>query len=288
MIRGRKWISRAVSSLFKWLRTDEIQGRPGLTVLWPRAAQVPGGENLERNEYEKMERAEDGMWWYAGLHAHLLFFLRQSLGDRKNAVVLDAGCGTGGLLRALAEVIPQSCVLGLDADERACVSARVKTRCPVCVGSVDAIPFSESTFTAIVSADVLCHRSVDDVQALLNLNRCLATGGTLVLNLPAYQWLHSAHDRAVHQSRRYTRTRVHELLRAAGFAKIRTTYWNTFLFPLMVLRRMFKWAKGGSDVIQFPKPVNLIFRALMHMESILLRRGFTLPFGGSVLAVAVK
>jgi len=27
---------------------------------------------------------------------------------------------------------------------------------------------------------------------------------------------------------------------------------------------------------------------LMRLESILLRRGFTLPFGGSVLAVAVK
>ena len=228
------------------------------------------------------------MWWYAGLHKHLLFFLQQSLADRKNALVLDAGCGTGGLLRILTQVMPRFCVLGLDAEERACVSARVKSRCPVCVGSVNAMPFIQNTFTAIVSADVLCHRSVDDAQALLNLNRCLASGGTLVLNLPAYQWLYSAHDRAVHTSRRYTRTRVHELLRAAGFAKIRTTYWNTFLFPLMVLRRMFKWAKDSSDVIQFPKPVNLTFRALMHLESMLLRRGFTLPFGGSVLAVAVK
>jgi hypothetical protein len=153
---------------------------------------------------------------------------------------------------------------------------------------VNATPFIENTFAAIVSADVLCHHSVDDAQALLNLNRCLARGGTLVLNLPAYQWLYSAHDRALYQSRRYTRTDVYELLQAAGFAKITITYWNTFLFPLMVLRRMFKWAKDGSDVIQFPKPLNLTFRALVRLESMLLRRGFTLPFGGSVLAVAVK
>ena len=235
-----------------------------------------------------MDRLEDGMWWYAGLRAHLLFFLRQALADTQYPLVLDAGCGTGGLLRILDHVMPRFCVIGLDADERACVSARMKSRYPVCVGSVNAMPFTENTFTAIVSADVLCHRNVDDAQALLNFYRCLASGGTLVLNLPAYQWLYSAHDRAVYTSRRYTRTRVHELLRAAGFTRVRTTYWNTFLFPLMVLRRMLTRTKDGSDVVEYPRPVNLTFRAIMHLESALLQLGFTLPFGGSVLAFAVK
>jgi hypothetical protein len=153
---------------------------------------------------------------------------------------------------------------------------------------VNVLPFGTNVFRVIVSADVLCHRSVDDAQALLNFNRCLTSGGTLVLNLPAYQWLYSAHDRAVCTSRRYTRTRLHELLQAAGFASIKTTYWNTFLFPLMVLRRMLTRTRDGSDVIRYPMPVDLTFRALMRLESILLRHGFTLPFGGSVLAVAVK
>jgi SAM-dependent methyltransferase len=150
------------------------------------------------------------------------------------------------------------------------------------------MPFSENIFTAIVSADVLYHRDVDDAQALLNFYRCLASGGTLLLNLPAYQWLFSAHDRAIYTARRYTRTRVHELLRAAGFKRVKTTYWNTFLFPLMVLRRMLTRTKHGSDTVEFPKPVDLTFRAVMQLESALLRRGFTLPFGGSVLAFAVK
>src|SRR5262249_59267562 len=125
-------------------------------------------------------------------------------------------------------------------------------------------------------------------EALLSFYRCLASGGTLLLNLPAYQWLYSAHDRAVYTSRRYTKTRVHELLRAAGFTRIRTTYWNTFLFPLMVLRRMLTRTKDGSDVIEYPEPVNLSFRVIMKLESALLRRGLTLPFGSSVLAFAVK
>src|SRR5262249_30566592 len=157
-----------------------------------------------------------GMWWYKGLHAHLVFFLRQALANTQHPLVLDAGCGTGGLLRILDHVTPHSRVIGMDADEGACVSAGMKSRRSVCVGSVNAMPFSENIFTAIVSADVLCHRDVHDAQALLNFYRCLASGGTLLLNLPAYQWLYSAHDRAVYTARRYTRTRVHELLRAAG------------------------------------------------------------------------
>jgi ubiquinone/menaquinone biosynthesis C-methylase UbiE len=90
-----------------------------------------------------MDRLEDGMWWYDGLHAHLLFFLRQALVDTQYPLVLDAGCGSGGLLRILRHVMPPFCVLGLD--EGACASARMKSRCPVCVGSVNAMPFSDNT-----------------------------------------------------------------------------------------------------------------------------------------------
>ena len=243
---------------------------------------------MQKQEYDKMDQLEEGMWWYTGLHAHLIFCLRQALTDSKNALVLDAGCGTGGFLRIVAQDMPGCWAVGLDAEEGACVSARAKSRRQTCVGSVNVLPFAKNVFRVIVSADVLCHRSVDDAQALLNFNRCLTSGGTLVLNLPAYQWLYSAHDRAVCTSRRYTRTRLHELLQAAGFARIKTTYWNTFLFPLMVLRRMLTRRQDGSDVIRYPIPVDLTFRALMRLESILLRHGFTLPFGGSVLAVAVK
>jgi len=73
--------------------------------------------------------------------------------------------------------------------------------------------------------------------------------------------------------------------RAAGFAKIRLEY---VIAPAVGVTSNVQGEKDGSDVIQFPKPVDLTFRALMHMESMLLRRGFTLPFGGSVLAVVVK
>jgi len=163
--------------------------------------------------------------------------------------VLDAGCGTGGLLARLARELPDAATVGIDIDETACRWAAEKSGRPVCAGSVDALPFADGAFTAIVSVDVLCHRDVDEAHALAQFHRCLAGGGILVLNLPAYRWLMSRHDAAVYNARRYTRGAVIRLLRAAGFRPIFTSYWNMILFPLMVATRKLLPATGsGSDV----------------------------------------
>jgi hypothetical protein len=99
----------------------------------------------------------------------------------------------------------------------------------------------------------------------------------------------SAHDRAVHTARRYTRARLTGLLREAGFTSIRTSYWNTLLFPLMVLRRkLFTTSRTTSDVMVYPAPIEALFRAVMRLETWALCRGMPLPFGGSVIAAAVK
>ena len=45
----------------------------------------------------------------------------------------------------------------------------------------------------------------------------LRPGGRLVVNMPAYQWLFSAHDRRVHNVRRLTAAATGALLRRAGF-----------------------------------------------------------------------
>jgi len=93
----------------------------------------------------------------------------------------------------------------------------------------------------------------------------------------------------VHTVRRFTRRQLIGMLQAAGFARIRAGYWNTVLFPLMVLRRtVLGAAGGGSDVMRFPPPFEQLFRGIMRFENGLLRCGLRLPFGGSILASAVK
>jgi SAM-dependent methyltransferase len=243
---------------------------------------------MERGEYERMHALEGQLWWYRGLHG-LVVDQVAAMARATVRPVLDAGCGTGGLLAALARRGACTARLGLEYDADAAALAAEKGRTDIVVGSVTALPFASGTMGGIVSADVLPHRLVDPVQALREAGRCLEDGGFLVLNLPAYQWMFSAHDRHVHSARRFTRRQAIRLVRQAGFDVRRATYWNCILFPLMVLRRMLtRGGAAGSDVRPFPAPVNRLFGAIVGLERRLIGWGLSLPFGGSVLLVARK
>lgn len=175
---------------------------------------------MERREYDKLNQSEDTLWWFGGLHANLRTAFQHCHVSPQHPI-LDAGCGTGGFLRKLAFYFPQCEAFGVDIDERACVTARTKSFRPVCVGSINSLPFADGSFAAIFSADVLYHKRVEEELALREFNRCLVHDGILVLNLPAYQWLSSGHDRAVHGERRYNRAGIHRILSSTGFSKVR-------------------------------------------------------------------
>jgi len=246
---------------------------------------------MERAEYERLAALDRRLWWFRGLHAQMAGALARHDARAADARLLDAGCGTGGLLVSLRHRMPAVELFGLERDPTAAAVAQSGSGRPIVAGSVNRLPFRDRTFTAIVSADVLCHRGVEEVPALQEFHRCLRPGGLLVLNLPAYAWLLSRHDLAVHNVRRYTARSTHALLASAGFERIRTGYWNTILFPLMVLRRKLGWRREGmpaSDVVLMPAPVERMFAAIVALEAILLSGGLRLPFGGSVLATAVR
>ena len=236
---------------------------------------------MKRGEYERLAAVEDRMWWTRALRRNLRT-AATSFVAMPDGRLLDAGCGTGGFLAALAH----GASFGLDRDGFACRLAQGKARRPVAQGSVDDLPFDDAAFDVIVSADVLCHRGVGVERALGEMYRCLKPGGALIVNLPAYPWLYSAHDRAVDNARRFRRREVMGLLAVAGFGRIRATYWNTLLFPLMVVRRLLP--DDGSEVGLLPPTLERLFDAAAIFESALLRSGLRLPFGGSILAVGIR
>jgi SAM-dependent methyltransferase len=244
---------------------------------------------MDPAEYVKLDRLEERVWWFAAAHANLLMLARDFNSPAAPDRVLDAGCGTGGLLTKLAADRPAAMVIGLDADQAACGRAKAKSARPVCRGSVNELPFADAAFSAIFSADVLCHRDVDERQALTQFHRCLTPGGILVLNLPAYRWMLSRHDTAVYNVRRYTRRGAARLLRDAGFRLLYASYWNVVLFPLMVItRKLLLSRRTASDVKLYPAPIEALCRAATAFERVLLKGGLRFPFGGSLIAIAGK
>jgi SAM-dependent methyltransferase len=221
------------------------------------------------------------MWWYRALHARL----RDALADIRGRV-LDAGCGTGGFLAMLRTQRPDLTRFGLEWDDTAAPRARTKSGASVTRGSVNALPFADDAFDAAVSADVLCHAAVDPLASLSELKRVLRPGGRLVINMPAYQWMLSAHDRRVHNIRRLTAPATAAMLRQAGFHRVHARYWNGLLLPLMITqRKIFARGDAVSDVAPFPPWLDTKLHGVTEFER---RLPFPLPVGGSVLAIAEK
>lgn len=236
---------------------------------------------MEPDEYSLMDAAEDRMWWYRALHARVLDALKGASGR-----VLDAGCGTGGLLARLQRAMPYLDLVGVEWAAAASHRAAAKSGASVARGSVNALPFADASFDAAVTADVLCHAAVDPARALAELHRVLRPGGRLVVNMPAFPWLMSAHDVRVHNARRQTAAQTAAMLRAAGFAKVRAQYWNGLLLPLMIVqRKILARGDAASDVAPFPPWLNATLHGMTEFERHL---PFPLPAGGSVLAIAER
>lgn len=256
-------------------QTAILEWPPCLPVARRTAAWHRG--TMEDAEYALMDAAEGRMWWYRALHARLVERLPRT------GALLDAGCGTGGLLAALRR---EGFTVGLEYDAGAARRAQAKSGAAIVRGSVTALPFDDARFDAAVSADVLCHAAVEPARALAELRRVLRPGGRLLLNLPSYQWLLSAHDRRVHNVRRFDRLGARAMVERAGFVNVRARYWNSLLFPLMVVQR--KLLAGGrddaSDVALFSPWLDATLHGITEFE----RRLPALPFGGSLLVSAVR
>ncbi len=241
---------------------------------------------METAEYDLMDAAEERMWWYRAVHARLLDALAARPGV-SGLPVLDAGCGTGGFLRRLMEAVPWRRGMGLEWNPAAAARAAAKAGVPVVSGDVNALPFGDGAFGAAVSVDVLCHRAVEEAAALAGLFRVIAPGGALVLNLPAFEWLRSAHDERVHTARRYTAAGARAAVEAAGFRDVGARYWNGVLLPLMAVQRkvLSRGEAAASDVADFPPWMDRAFHAATEMER---RLPFRMLAGGSVMVVATR
>ena len=233
---------------------------------------------METEEYHRMASAESTMWWYRALHARLLDALAAAPGP-----VLDAGCGTGGFM---ARVPPDRTAFGLEWHPEAAAIAAAKSGRPVVRGGIGALPFAAASFGAVVAADVLCHAAVDPVAALTEIHRVLRAGGRLIVNMPAFRFLMSAHDAQVHNARRWSAAETRAALTQAGFRVLAIHYWNGLLLPLMIVhRKILARSAGRSDVAAFPPWLDRIFHGMTDIER---RLPFPLPAGGSVLAIAER
>ena len=241
-------------------------------------------------EHDIMRAVEDQYWWYLALRPHVLNYIQPVTPVFS---LLDAGCGTGGMLEAVRRSFPQAELTALDYSERA-VELTLQRNTGACVvrASVNDIPFPDASFDFVLAIDVWTSIGVDDALAAHEAYRVLRPGGKLIVNLAAFKFLRGAHDAATAVRHRYTRPEVRALLEGANFEIERITYWNASLTAPFALvrwlsRRRLAHEEPRSDFRPIPSSLNRALRGLAALE-LQLSRHLSLPFGTSVFAVARK
>lgn len=246
---------------------------------------------MQPPEYHMLRMVEDRHWWHSVLHGLVMDVLSDRLPPR--GYVLDAGCGTGGLLALLRDKKPCLDTEGVDAAGVAVQHCRERGLARVRMGTVHQLPFQQGVFDAVISLDVLYHADVNEHEALAEMSRVLRPGGLLVANLPAFECLRGSHDVAVRGARRYTADQVSHLLAEHGLCCELSHYWNAWLFlPLLVWRRLSrrpakKKAEQTSDLALPPEWLNQLLAVAGRVDARLCR-ALRIPFGSSVFVVARK
>jgi 2-polyprenyl-3-methyl-5-hydroxy-6-metoxy-1,4-benzoquinol methylase len=248
--------------------------------------------------YQQHSELERTHWWFRARRQIITDVLRRTVvptgGDDRR--ILDVGCGTGGMLGALAEF---GTVTGMEMEPDAVAWARQQmdgTGIDVMQGSLpEGIP--PKAWDLITAFDVIEHLD-DDGAVLERIHASLRPGGQIMVTVPAYMFLWSPHDDLNQHKRRYTRRQLVDRMRAAGFTVQRTSYFNTWLFPVVAAVRLVKRGRrraendapetvdraGDSDFSMPGSAVNEVLRRLFASERFLLRR-IGLPAGVSIIAV---
>jgi SAM-dependent methyltransferase len=239
---------------------------------------------MERAVYDRMAEIDEDHWWFTARRKIIDKVIRTQVAPPDTARILEVGCGTGSNLALLKRF---GAVEAVEPDDGARALASARGGIEVKGGLLpDGVKLDEGAYDMIAMLDVLEHIP-DDRAALKALRSKLRPGGKLLLTVPAMPWLWSAHDAAHHHQRRYTGASLASVVKGCGYRIRYQSYFNTVLFPLIVLARGIGKLTGkedGDDAMP-PAPVNSIFRVLFSAESAWLGR-FTFPVGVSLILVA--
>ena len=247
-----------------------------------------------KSEYDRMSKVEEVHWWYNALHERVLDTIQKHFTGRKDIEILDAGCGTGGLLLYLQKKGFKN-LQGFDISEYAGAACKSKNLTVIQASLTETvIHFSPGTMDIIVCCDALYFLPFEEQKmTLADFYRILKPGGVIILNLPSLEIFSGTHDISVGIKKRYHHKMLEALLPQDiiddGFS---FRYWPVLLSPGIALIRTFqrrKINKGKycveSDINLPVHLLNTILKGLMKLEMNFLPK---INFGSSLFVVAKK
>jgi ubiquinone/menaquinone biosynthesis C-methylase UbiE len=213
---------------------------------------------------------------------HVFGLVRPHLGVR----VLEVGCGIGTMSRQILDTNPALQLVCIEpnancarrAGEELHGQRRVAIR--TChLEECERRELQQQRFDTIVCVNVLEHIE-DDVQALTLFREVVAaTGGKVLIFVPAVQRLYGPHDAALGHHRRYSKGSLAGAFRAAGLESLSIRYTN----PIGLLGWMYNLYISGNT--EHTSGQVRLFDRFVAPWALPLERVLTPPIGLSLFAV---
>ncbi len=252
---------------------------------------------INRSEYQKMFESEQTHWWYKTLHNKVLKAIRDEFAEDKSISILDAGCGTGGMLEIL-KLEGYTNIQGFDFSEDAvefCSFRDIK------VNKRNILDLKEDKklglFHVVICNDVLYQFEDAEIETSLNaLMSKVVHEGLLISNNQAFEVLSGIHDIAVGAKRRFVLKDFYRLIcKMEKIPQIKqSVYWSLLLSPLIFFIRLFQRLKLRSfnvDSVKIKSDVNLpspILNKLLYYISDWENRFIPSTIFGSSLFLVLK
>jgi SAM-dependent methyltransferase len=246
-------------------------------------------------EYRQMFETETSLWWYKILHKKVLDYISQYF-NTKEITILDAGCGTGGLMTFLINNGYKN-IKGFDYSIDA-VKYCKKRNLEVSLADITKLEAKTiEKFDLIICNDVLYQFENNEIISIFeNLFARLKPDGKIISNNQAFNMFRGTHDIAVGSKQRFTIGDFEKLLHQNKIGTIITAnYWSFLLSPLIFLVRFVQRLKlrfGLIDVnkvksdVELPSEfINNLFYSIVKFEHQMIKKA---PLGSSIIFVAKK
>lgn len=248
---------------------------------------------INDQEYQQMFTAETNLWWYKILHEKVFEQIKNYSPDKK-INILDAGCGTGGLITFLQKKGYEN-ITGFDFSETAvnfCKLRKLDVH-HADITTIDTV--NTPKFDIIICNDVIYQFENETITNIFsNFSKILKTKGIIISNNQAFNVFSGTHDIAVGAKQRFTIQKIQKIIQdsASNLVISSHNYWSFLLSPLILIVRisqkirlkfkLISLENVKSDVELPSNFINNLFYNIVKLEERLIKKA---PFGSSLFMV---
>jgi 2-polyprenyl-3-methyl-5-hydroxy-6-metoxy-1,4-benzoquinol methylase len=248
---------------------------------------------MRDQEFDSIYKLEETYWWYRNLHDLVIKALRVKRISEDSRIV-DAGCGTGGLLKRLSNEGFYH-TEGFDISEYAIHKTRQRgLKAQVnSIHNLKAI-YNKETIDVLICNDMFYFiPEKEQSEVMRSIEWVLKPDGLLLMNLPAMKMFRGMHDLEVGINKRFEKKDIQRLTEGNDMFIRKVILWPLMISPAMLLmrwsqRRRIKKNPGimsVSDLKPLHPLMNGLFYQITKFENYLLP---VKPIGSSIFLILQK